>query len=490
MLSSDTTQRAIVAGRRDVGGDDTLMPRYPVLASHVPLAILVCASVVMLEAQAQLPRAPGAHVVTITPAGQMGSEPAIAVDPSNPDHVVGAAGRWAAYSTDGGLTFTPVEPAGEEGRSGGDSSLAFDHQGHVFFSFLSIEKNGLPSYWGHGPGANGIYVRRSLDGGKTWERDAIAVKEWKGGEPDIALEDMPRIWSDTQPRSPHRGNLYIAWIEWQVDKSIVLFSRSTDAGKTWSEPQRISTKAGYPRDDNGAVVGIIGTVGPDGVQYVVWNEGLNVTLAISRDGGRTFEPSRPIFDVGPPYFGGAGGIPGVSRAMGFPQVGVDGRQGTLYVTWSDFRNGDIDVFISRSDDKGKTWTPPMRVNDDPVHSGGDQFLQWMAVDPVDGSVNVQFYDRRDDPGSRATRVTLARSTDGGRHFTNYAWSDAPFTPENAFLGDYEWLVAHGGRVYGIWAEAAPEGYQVAPPANARRRSGPPRTPTIIRVGVADFRSAR
>src|SRR5207244_12111832 len=105
----------------------------------------------------------------------------------------------------------------------------------------------------------------------------------------------------------------IAWIEWQTDKSIVLSSRSTDAGKTWSTPVRISTRAGWPRDDNGAVVGIIGTVAPDGTQYIVWNEGLNVTLAVSRDGGRTFEPSRPIFDVGPPYFGGAAGIPGRSE---------------------------------------------------------------------------------------------------------------------------------------------------------------------------------
>jgi len=44
--------------------------------------------------------------------------------------------------------------------------------------------------------------------------------------PNVKLEDMPRIWADTQPKSPHRGNLYVAWIEWQIDKSIVLFSRS------------------------------------------------------------------------------------------------------------------------------------------------------------------------------------------------------------------------------------------------------------------------
>jgi BNR repeat-like domain len=439
---------------------------------------LVAVSTARPQVQVRLARAPGAHVVTITPPGQTGSEPAIAVNPNNPGQVVGVAGRWAAYSTDGGRTFTPVQPAGNSGRTGGDPSLAFDDKGQLFLSFLSIERNGLPGYWGHGPGANGIYVRRSADGGRTWDREPVAVMAWTGNEADVKLEDMPRIWADTQSKSPYRGHLYIAWIEWQIDKSIVLFSRSTDAGKTWTTPQRISTKAGLPRDDNGAVVGIIGTVAPDGTQYVVWNEGLNVTLAVSRDGGRSFEPSRPIFDVGPPYFGGASGIPGVSRAMGFPQVGINGTNGTLYVTWSDFRNGDVDVFISRSSDRGRTWTPPMRVNNDPVHSGADQFLQWMAVDPTDGSVNVQFYDRRDDPANRKTRVTLARSTDGGRTFTNYAWSEEPFAGENAFLGDYEWCTAYRGRVYGIWAEAAPEGYEAVP---AR-----PRTPTIVRVGVADF----
>jgi hypothetical protein len=442
-------------------------------------------TVAVTGVRAQLSRAPAATVVTITPPGATGSEPAIAVNPNNPQQVVGVGGQWAAYSTDGGRSFTPVQPAGDQGRGGGDPSLTFDDKGNVFLSFLSILRNGLPGYWGHGPGANGIYVRRSADGGKTWNRDAVAVLEWKGSEPDVKLEDMPRIWSDTQPHSPHRGNLYLAWIEWQIDKSVVLFSRSTDAGASWSPPRRISTKAGLPRDDNGAVVGIIGTVAPDGTQYIVWNEGLNVTLAVSHDGGKSFEPSRPIFDVGPPYFGGASGIPGVSRAMGFPQVGIDGKTGRLYVTWSDFRNGDVDVFIARSSDRGRTWTPAARVNNDPVHSGADQFLQWMAVDPVDSSVNVQFYDRRDDAENRRTRVTLARSVDGGKTFTNYQWSDAPFTGENAFLGDYEWCAAYGGRVFGIWAEAAPEGYVVTQGRGAAAASRP-RTPTIVRVGTADF----
>lgn len=457
--------------------------KKPALGAPTLAALLIGATYLPAFAQAQpaLPRAPGAHVVTITPPGATGSEPCIAVDPNDPDRVLaGAGGGWFAYSRDGARTFTPVQPAGENGRSGGDCSLAFDDQGQAFLSFLWIERNGLPGYWGHGPGANGVFVRRSPDGGKTWDAQETSERSWKGDERQIWLEDMPRIWSDTQPDSPYKGNLYTAWIEWQLTQSVVLFSRSTDHGKTWSTPIQISTRPGWPRDDNGAVVGIIGTVAPDGTQYVVWNQGLNVTLAVSHDGGKTFESSRPIFDVGPPYFGGAVSIPGLSRAMGFPQVGVDNQNGTLYVTWSDFRNGDVDVFIRRSEDHGKTWTPLMRVNDDPVHDGGDQFLQWMAVDPVDGSVYVQFYDRRQNPGHLDTRVTLARSVDGGRTFKNYAWTEEPFSGQNMFLGDYVWMTAYNGKVYGVWAEGAPEGYEV------KGRSRPGRTPTIIKVGTAEF----
>jgi hypothetical protein len=438
-----------------------------------------------------LPPAPAAHVVTITPPGLTGAEPAIAVNPLNPQQVVGAAQRWAAYSTDGGHSFTPVRVTGDDSPSLGDVSLAFDDKGGVFLAYLSIQKNGSQGYWGHGPGGNGIWVLHSPDGGRTWDPAPVGVKVWRGDEPEVKLEDMPRIWSDSGARSPYRGHLYMAWIEWQLTQSIILYTRSTDGGRTWARPARISTRAGLPRDDNGAVVGPIGTVAPDGTQYVVWNEGLNITLAVSRDGGRTFAPSRPVVAVAPPYFGGAGGIPGLSRAMGFPQVGIDPRGGALYVSWSDYRNGDVDVFIARSRDGGATWSAPLRVNDDPVHDGADQFLQWMAVDPEDGSVNVQFYDRRDDPANRRTRVTLARSTDGGRTFRNYAWTQTAFAGENAFLGDYEWLAAYGGRVFGIWAEVAPEGYELAPrPPGTPAPSGAPRPPTIIRVGTADFRDAR
>jgi hypothetical protein len=154
--------------------------------------------------------------------------------------------------------------------------------------------------------------------------------------------------------------------------------------------------------------------------------------------------------------------------------------GTLYVTWSDYTNGDIDVFLSRSVDRGRTWSPRLRVNTDPVHNGADQFFQWMAVDPVTGAVYVQFYDRRGDPADRKTTVTLARSTDQGRTFTNYAWTTTPFDGHDVRLGDYMWLTVYDNRVYGAWAETAPTDTGAVTP-RASRGYAP-----IVRVGTADF----
>ena len=441
------------------------------------LSLALLLSVAAL-AQSPLPPAPGAHVVAISPPDRRGNEPSIAVNPNNPSQVVAVyQPASVSYSTDGGRTFTPAElPPVEGWRGGGDVSVAFDNRGAAYLGTLHFDRLGTASYWAHNAGRNGIFVRRSLDGGKTWEKQAAAVKAWQGSEPDIQWEDMPRVFADNAPKSPFAGNVYVGWIEWQLEQSIILFARSTDGGKTFSPPMRISTHAGLPRDDNGGLVGFVGTVGADGTIYAIWNDGLSIAFTTSRDGGKSFAPSRSIIDVAPPYFGGAGGIPGVSRAMGFPQIGVDWKRGALHVAWSDFRNGDVDVFAIASTDRGKTWSKPVRVNSDPLHDGKDQFFQWMAVDPLTGAVYVQFYDRRDDPANRQTRMTLARSTDGGKTFANYAWSGEPFQGQNVFLGDYTWLTAYDNKVYGAWTEAAAD-------SGAARGARPL---TVVRIGTADF----
>jgi hypothetical protein len=443
--------------------------------------LLICAL-----GQAQIPPAPHRRVVTVSGANKHSSEPSIAVNPTNPDQVVAVfQPATVTYSTDGGKTFLTADlPQIEDWRAGGDVSITFDNKGHTYLSTLHFDKLGSTSYWAHAAGKNGIFVRRSLDGGKTWEKDAVAVKTYNGVEANSHMEDMPRIFADSQPHSPYAGNLYVGWIEWQLDKSIMLFARSTDGAKTFSPPMRISTHAGLPRDDNGGLVGFVGVVGPDGTIYAIWNDGSTITFTQSHDGGKTFTPSRAAVDVAPPYFGGAGGVPGVSRVMGFPQIGADSRPGkqggTLYVSWSDFRNGDVDVFCASSKDGGRRWSKPVRVNSDPIHDGIDQFFQWMTVDPATGDVYVQFYDRRDDPDNRRTWFTLARSTDGGNIFVNYAWEETPFESQQpAFLGDYTWLTVLNGKAYGAWTEAASA--ETSPEAGRSSRQD-----TVIKVGFADF----
>ena len=129
--------------------------------------------------------------------------------------------------------------------------------------------------------------------------------------------------------------------------------------------------------------------------------------------------------------------------------------------------------FSSSADHGRTWSKPQRVNSDPIHDGKDQFFQWMAVDPETGAIYVEFYDRRDDPANVKAQITLARSTNNGQTFRNYAWTQTSFNPGN-YLGDYTWLTAYDRRVYAAWTEAGPASEAGHHPT------------TIIRVGVADF----
>jgi hypothetical protein len=436
----------------------------------------MAASISSSASPQELPKAPKVEVITVTPKPGFFTEPSIAVNPNKPEQVVAAFQDNAhiAYSVDAGHNWqlaTGVEPLNY--RVSGDVSVTFDNEGRAFICYIAFNKLGTFNYWGHNSSRNGIYVRRSLDGGATWETQDVAATE----QPDqstVPWEDKPYIVADTG-RGPYAGNLYIGWTRWTLTDSEMLFVRSTDHGKTWSKPIEIDNSPGLPRDDNGAIEGFAGAVGPDGALYAVWTDGNHVVFTTSHDGGRTFSRTRNIIDTAPTMFT----IQAVARTNGFAEIAIDPRGGPkggpLYVTWSDYRNGDVDVFCSTSADHGKTWSPARRVNDDPIHTGADQFFQWMAVDPTDGSAYVLFYDRRGDPKNHQQIVVLARSTDGGRTFQNYAWTDQPFDAQGVFMGDYTGLTALNGRVYGVWTEK---------PENKSSRD------TTIRIGVADFNAEK
>lgn len=435
-----------------------------------------------------LPSAPVSRLIDLTPHPGFFNEPSIAVNPNNPRQIVAAyqVGATAAFSTDSGEHWALASATAPKNHAvSGDVSVTFDNKGHAFLCYIAFDKLGTENYWAHNATRNGIFVRRSNDGGKTWNSEASTVISHPT-EPGIPFEDKPYIVADTNPKSPHAGNLYVGWTQFTLTKSTILFSRSTDDGNTWSAPIEISSHEGLPRDDNGAVEGFNGAIAPDGTLYVVWADGDNIAFTYSRDGGETFAPSKEVLDVAPLYFK----VSSVDRANGFPQISLDPKTGRLFVSWSDYRNGDVDIFVSTSENSGASWSPAVRVNSDPIHNGSDQFFQWLSVDPKTGAAYVVFYDRRADPENKNTTVVLARSTDGGLTFQNYAWTREPFESRDDFIGDYTGLAAFNGHVYGIWAEETGS----ASSANVRTRSRKSQAPpeaidnhrTIVRVGIADF----
>ncbi len=148
------------------------------LTSRIVLTLLIFSTTSAIAQE--LPKAPHTEIFTLTPTVGPFTEPGIAVNPGNPQQVVAVYqdNVHAAYSTDAGHTWKPAEGADPKNyRISGDVSVAFDNQGHAFLCYIAFDKLGTFNYWARGATRNGIFVRRSLDGGKTWEADHIPVAE-------------------------------------------------------------------------------------------------------------------------------------------------------------------------------------------------------------------------------------------------------------------------------------------------------------------------
>ena len=113
--------------------------------------------------------------------------------------------------------------------------------------------------------------------------------------------------------------------------------------------------------------------------------------------------------------------------------------------------------MSRSTDDGKTWSSPLRVND---VKAGDQYYEWLAVDPVTGNVDMSWYDTRLDPSRQSVNVFFAFSNNGSVTFSpNVRVTTAPSNEESGTnidvgnqYGDYEGLDAYGRVAHPVWTD--------------------------------------
>jgi hypothetical protein len=231
--------------------------------------------------------------------------------------------------------------------------------------------------------------------------------------------------------------LHLTWLQGENTGNLALLGanpimavHSTDGGETFSDPIVISDP---PRERVGAASPVVDGDGNLSVVYQdfkgdrrdfenlegpVFEDPFALVVTRSTDGGRTF--SRGLeFE--------SGLVPTRRFLVFLPEAPsmAAAPDGDLYAVWYDGRNGDEDVFLKRSPDGGTTWSAPIRVNDNPMRDGTNQYLPKVAVNG-DGRVDVLFYDRRADTRNIMTEVFLASSTDDGESFTNRVVSSQSF----------------------------------------------------------------
>ncbi len=368
-------------------------------------------------------------------------EPSIMVNPNNTDHLVaGSNVDNMYYSTDGGQTWGAEKLSSSYGVWG-DPCIIVDTANRFYFFHLS------------NPPSGGYWIDRIV-----CQTKEVIGGEWNNGSymGFITPKNQDKEWAIVDRSN---NNVYVTWTQFDDygssnsnDFSNILFSKSTDNGESWSDVIQINEVSGDCIDSDNTTEGAVPAVGPNGEIYVAWVGPAGLVFDRSLDQGETWL-AQDIFISDVPG-GWDFDVPGIQRCNGLPITVCDlsggAYNGTIYVNWSDQRNGtdDTDVWLAKSTDGGNTWTAPARVNDDAA--GKHQFFTWMDVDQTNGNLYFVFYDRRAYDNSN-TDVYMAVSKDGGDTFINFKISESPFLPSsNVFFGDYTNLSVHDNVIRPIW----------------------------------------
>jgi hypothetical protein len=372
------------------------------------------------------------------------NETTIAVNPFNPRNLVAGSNDYRvfnsreqrndasgfAYTTfDGGRTWKNVQlpkltfQTGATGQlaimdSAGDPAVAFGPHNTVYYANLVFSRAAVPA---GDQGASGLAVSVSHDGGLTWGDPSIVQLDGVAPDgthvPTTIFNDKEWIGVD-----PIRGTAYLTWTRFTFDaagnylESPIMSTRSTDQGRTWSAPVRITPSlVGFPGGITPFATGSNPAVTPDGALHVAYETAVCATAACdqpddhdavvvgtSRDGGRTFRNTEVALDFDFPRNADTGraSLTGENfRINSYPQLTVDRLTGRLWVTWADDRNGQYtgstsvktngDAFVSSSA-TGRDWSPVLTL-------GTPQDEVFPAVAAFAGRVAVTYYTRHYDP---------------------------------------------------------------------------------------------
>jgi hypothetical protein len=343
-----------------------------------------------------------------------------------------------SYSTNAGITWsasTLVPIVDPNHPKASDPAICSDSAGNFYIATVSLTN----------AGALDLLVFKSTDGGVTFPAAYFA----QGGT--VNSEDKEWIVCDnTKGSSPYKNTLYISWTRFVNGFSPDIFvTKSINGGVNWNTPVQVST--------SGSVQGSCPTIDRNGNLHVVWlgysGNNYDINYSKSANGGTTF--TAPVVIA----TGLAPDIPISSSGITFPSIACDvtgGLQnGWLYTVFCDSRNGDPDVFLTRSTNGGNNWSAPVRVNNDAIGNGKLQCWPWIAVNDS-GKIAVLYYDSRNTSNNTIIEAYLARSSDGGLTFIYEKISSvqSPTGEPNSDVryGDYINVDYLGNRIVPVWTD--------------------------------------
>jgi hypothetical protein len=430
------------------------------------------------------------------------NEPAIAVDPRDARVIVAGANDdcvavsshqgWVGYyrSTDGGATWRDSLVPGYPGDSStehirtpehaacsdaGDPTVSFDAGGTLFYGFICLVPGVGAGHEQATPESASAYVATFDRDGSRYVRTVLL----SGGDPEHGVfEDKIDLTVD-RTAGAGAGNVYVAWAELGPDAgSVIMFARSTDRGATFSSPMAVDV------GERGQQFADL-AVGPDGDVYVAYRSRDLLVVDRSTDQGRSFAAVQSVVvrPLDSWFFSGSRSerdcgdardvCPGGFTFPRFdtePAMAVDGSG--AHLVWVEGGSGGQGKVVVANSSDGVHWGSAQPIDRWPW---GHQFMPTIAS--TDGVLATLFYDSRSDPAydprrppgntakgtssGPAVDVILARSTDGGRTWSEtrvterpmvigYETADALRVP---FIGDYLGLSAVGGTIALAWTDS-------------------------------------
>jgi len=397
------------------------------------------------------------------------SETYTLANPNNPNQIVvtyndsrtaSANYSGASYSSDGGTTFTRLNPspfANGHGTNFGDPVTLYNTPTSTFFAvFLAT-----------GCGGQGIGAWKSTDGGVTW---AVGPCIHTGSS-----DDRESGASDLNPSSPFFGRMYVSWNNFADGGSLRVRS-STDNGVTWGNEKILVPGSTFIRDTQITVDKVTGDVYVGGM-----SEGPNGGLAGPRankiyrstDGGNTFTNTYTG-----PNFTPAGRAnctansyfvcmyaPNTWRSMGWGEPAAYNSVVSYVYAQHGAGTDASDAMYIRSTDKGVTFSAPMKLNTDTTTRA--QWQPNLSVSDT-GSLFSMWYDERGttscqvgNPAVPCYQMFARKSTDNGATWlADMPFSDVisplPGQPDGTvqpnYQGDYDYGSAAGSNHFTSWVD--------------------------------------